>query len=264
MLEYGSVTGLPDKYRITLAISVALLLHTLIMATLPYTAPSAESHRQTVKVELVSPGSIPLPESAASATSPTRTTAPDRNTITTEPTSTSDQRDPVAVESPQVDTSHPRHKEPTARSAPSPQTPVVEPQSPARTTPSQDSAATAAGNPEQPVEDTPEKVTRITSSPRDVDPYTASLAVHIGKELGKRPVPSSRSVTEPVSSQLELKLLPSGALTGAKVTKSTGFNDIDRAIYQAALLASPYPKPPEEYSGRKQFRVELIFAPERL
>ena len=49
MLEYGSVTGLPDKYRITLAISVALLLHTLIMATLPYTAPSAESHRQTVK-----------------------------------------------------------------------------------------------------------------------------------------------------------------------------------------------------------------------
>ena len=30
MLEYGSVTGLPDKYRITLAISVALLLHTLI------------------------------------------------------------------------------------------------------------------------------------------------------------------------------------------------------------------------------------------
>ena len=71
-------------------------------------------------------------------------------------------------------------------------------------------------------------------------------------------------VTEPVSSQLELKLLPSGALTGAKVTKSTGFNDIDRAIYQAALLASPYPKPPEEYSGRKQFRVELIFAPERL
>ena len=122
----------------------------------------------------------------------------------------------------------------------------------------------AAGNPEQPVEDTPEKVTQITSSPRDVDPYTASLAVHIGKELGKRPVPSSRSVTEPVSSQLELKLLPSGALTGAKVTKSTGFNDIDRAIYQAALLASPYPKPPEEYSGRKQFRVELIFAPERL
>ena len=264
MLEYGSVTGLPDKYRITLAISVALLLHTLIMATLPFTAPSVENHRQTVKVELVSLGSIPLPESAASTTSPTLTTAPDQNAITTEPSPTSEQRAPVTVKSPQDDTSHPRHKEPAARSALSPQTPVAERQSPARTTPSQDSAAAAAGSPDQPVEDTQERITRITSSPQDVDPYMASLAVHIGKELGKRPVPSSRSVTEPVSSQLELKLLPSGALTGAKVTRSTGFNDIDRAIYQAALLASPYPKPPEEYSGRKQFRVELIFAPERL
>ena len=49
MLEYGSVTGLPDKYRITLAISVALLLHTLIMATLPYTAPSAEIGRASCR-----------------------------------------------------------------------------------------------------------------------------------------------------------------------------------------------------------------------
>jgi len=53
MLEYGSVTGLPDKYRITLAISVALLLHTLVMAALPFASPNLESHRQTVKVELV-------------------------------------------------------------------------------------------------------------------------------------------------------------------------------------------------------------------
>ncbi len=235
MLEYGSVTGLPDKYRITLAISIALLLHTLVMAALPFTSPNLESHRQTVKVELVSPGSVPLAESAANATSPS-----------------SNQHESVAVESPQIDTSQPRKREQTENSAP------------AQTTPSPDSGATTAGNPKQPVESSPERITRITSSPRDVDPYIASLAVHIGKELGKRPVPSSRSVTEPVTSQIELKLLPSGALTNAKVTRSTGFNEIDRAIYQAALLASPYPEPPEEYSGRKQFRVELIFAPERL
>jgi protein TonB len=244
MLEYGSVNGLPDKYRITLAISIALLFHTLIMATLPFTTPNVENHRQTVKVELVSPGGAPLLESAASATSPTRMTASDGNTITATPSPISDQRESVAVESRQ--------------------TPVVEPQPPARTTPSRDSVTTTTGNPAQPVENTPERISRMTSSPRDVDPYIASLAAHIGRELRKRPVPSSRSVTEPVNSQLELRLLPSGALTGATVTKSTGYNDIDRAIYQAALLASPYPKPPEEYSGRKQFRVELIFAPERL
>ncbi|EDM47085.1 energy transducer TonB family protein [Marinobacter algicola] len=248
MLEYGSVTGLPDKYRITLAISVALLLHTLVMATLPFTAPKMESHRQTVEVELVRPGSVPLPESAASATSPNN-----------------DQRDEsITVKSSQVDTNHPRNKAPTVRSTPSSHTPVVEPQPPTRKTPSRDSASTTAGTPEKPVEKTPERITRIASSPGDVDPYMASLAVHIGKELGKRPVPSSHSVTTQVTSQVELRLLQSGALTGAKVTKSTGFNDIDRAIYQAALLASPYPEPPEEYSGRKRFRVELIFSPERL
>ena len=247
MLEYGSVTGLPDKYRITLAISIALLLHTLVMAALPFTSPNLESHRQTVKVELVSPGSVPLAESAANATSPS-----------------SNQHESVAVESPQIDTSQPRKREQTENSAPPPPTAVVEPLPAAQTTPSPDSGATTAGNPKQPVESSPERITRITSSPRDVDPYIASLAVHIGKELGKRPVPSSRSVTEPVTSQIELKLLPSGALTNAKVTRSTGFNEIDQAIYQAALLASPYPEPPEEYSGRKQFRVELIFAPERL
>lgn len=247
MLEYGSVTGLPDKYRITLAISVALLLHTLVMAALPFVSPNLESHRQTVKVELVRPGDIPLPESAANATSPS-----------------SNQRESVAVESPQIDASQPRKREQTENSTPPPPTAVVEPQPEAQTTPSRNSGATTAGNPKQPVENSPERITRITSSPRDVDPYTTSLAVHIGKELGKRPVPSSRSVTKPVTSQIELKLLPSGALTNAKVTRSTGFNEIDRAIYQAALLASPYPEPPEEYSGRKQFRVELIFAPERL
>jgi len=247
MLEYGSVTGLPDKYRITLAISVALMLHTLVMAALPFTSPNLESHRQTVKVELVRPGGIPLPESVANATSPI-----------------SNQRESVAVESPQIDTSQPRKREQTENSTPPPPTAVVEPQPEAQTTPSRNSGATTAGNPKQPVENSPERITRITSSPRDVDPYTTSLAVHIGKELGKRPVPSSRSVTKPVTSQIELKLLPSGALTNAKVTRSTGFNEIDRAIYQAALLASPYPEPPEEYSGRKQFRVELIFAPERL
>ena len=247
MLEYGSVTGLPDKYRITLAISIALLLHTLVMAALPFTSPNLESHRQTVKVELVSPGSVPLAESAANATSPS-----------------SNQHESVAVESPQIDASQPRKREQTENSTPPPPTAVVEPQPEAQTTPSRNSGATTAGNPKQPVENSPERITRITSSPRDVDPYTTSLAVHIGKELGKRPVPSSRSVTKPVTSQIELKLLPSGALTNAKVTRSTGFNEIDRAIYQAALLASPYPEPPEEYSGRKQFRVELIFAPERL
>lgn len=248
MLEYGSVTGLPDKYRITLAISIALLAHTLIVASLPFTAQNVENHRQTVKVELINSGSVPLPESAA-----TNAKAP--------APFIGDQSKTVTAKSSRNEVQPSREKERTPSSTPAPPSTVETPKSQVR---SPNSVAPAAGSPEQPAEKVPEMITRITPSPRDADPYIASLATHIGKELGKHPVPSSRSVTEPVTSQLEIRLLPSGALTGAAVIDSTGFNDIDRAIYQAALLASPYPKPPEEYSGRKQFRVELIFTPERL
>lgn len=257
MLEYGSVTGLPDKYRIILAISVALLLHTLVMATLPFSVPDTESHRQTVRVELVSPGSIPLPESAASEITPAHQTSP-------APSPISEQREVIAAESSRIDTNQPRQREQTPDTTPPPQTAVKELQPQSRTPPTRNSVATAAGSPEQPREEEPEVITRITPSPREEDPYTSNLAAHIAKELGKRPVRDSSRVSEPVSSQIELRLLPNGALTGATVTKSTGFGDIDRAIHQAALLASPYPKPPEEYSGRKRFRVEVIVAPERL
>jgi len=261
MLEYGTVTGLPGKYRITLAISIALLLHTLVMATLPFTVPDMESHRQTVRVELVSAGSVPLPESVASATTQTVTAASEGSAADSVPTPDATEPDVVATHSPQSPT---RQHEPEPSAASTSRSPSEEPRSPALKSPSRDSRATAAGNPEQAIEDEPEAITRMTRSPENADPYVASLAVHIGKELDKRPVPSSHSVTEPVISQLELKLLPSGALTSAKVTRSTGFGEIDKAVYQSALLASPYPKPPEEYSGRKRFRVELIFAPERL
>lgn len=229
MLEYGSVTGLPGKYRITLAISVALLLHTLVMSALPFTAPETESHRRTVRVELVSPGSRPSPENTASAATQTHENEPAR----TEP----------------------------SRSAPQVQ---VSDRSSVQSAPSRASTASAAGNPETTAETKPEPVTQISRSPQQTDPYLASLAARVGKELDKRPVPSSHRVAEPVTMELELQLMNSGALTSAKVIQSTGFQEIDKAVYQAALLASPYPEPPEDYSGRKRFRVELIFTPERL
>lgn len=260
MLEYGTATGVPDTYRITLAISVALLLHTLVMAALPFTMPDTESHRQTIRVLLISPGSEPSPEATASATG--ESGQPTADHTATEPTHSAPASRPeiVATDSSRRNTPPPAQEQ--APTTPPPQTTAAEPRT--HTTQSREASATAAGSPEPPAPEEPEAVTRITPSPRDVDPYMASLAIHIGKELDKRPVPSSRSVTDPVTSQLELKLLPSGALTSARVTISTGFSEIDQAVYQAALLASPYPEPPEEYSGRKRFRVELIFAPERL
>ncbi|MFN2361691.1 MAG: energy transducer TonB [Marinobacter sp.] len=261
MLEYGSATGLPGKYRITLAISIALLLHTLAMSMLPFTATEPEGHRQTVQVELVNPGSLPSPETTTSAAAEPRDQEPAR----TVPNKTS----PDADSRPDVVTldSHSNQRSDPEETSESPTREEVSDQSAENSTPSRASrasSASAAGEPDTATETEPEPVTRITRSPQQTDPYMASLAVHVANELDRRPVPSSRRVTEPVTMELELQLMGSGALTSAKVTHSTGFSDIDKAVYQAALLASPYPEPPEEHSGKKRFRVELIFTPERL
>lgn len=259
MLEYGGVTGLPGKYRITLALSVALLLHTLVMSMLPFTLPETGSHRQTVRVELVRPGSLPSPDATPSTSAESRETSPAQSDVETDAPRASPQPDVVAVEStrPRTDS----RESPQGSSAlPEERNTEASPQP----DPARESSATAAGTPDAEIGDEPEPVTQITHSPRETDPYTVSLAAHVGQELDKRPVPSSRRVKEPVTMELELQLLGNGALTSANVSKSSGFGEIDQAVYRAALLASPYPEPPEDYSGRKRFRVELIFAPERL
>lgn len=248
MLEHGSDNGLPGKYRITLAISIALLLHTLVMSALPFTPPEMESHRRTVRVELVSPGGQPSPENRPSAAAQPHVNQPAaRPDIVTLDSSRNHDAPPE----------EPSRASPTAPSSAESAKP---------STPSGTSVASTAGKPEATVkpETEPEPITQISRSPQETDPYLASLAVRVGKELDKRPVPSSHRIKEPVTMELELQLMHSGALTSAKVTQSTGFEEIDKAVYRAALLASPYPEPPQEHSERKRFRVELIFTPERL
>lgn len=258
MLEYGKVTGLPGNYRIALALSVALLLHTLVMSALPFTLPETVGHRQTVRVELISPGSEPVTESTSQPVSRAAETPPADTAAkmaSPEPSS----RPEIATTGPSRNTD----SEPAEALQPAPREQATgEPSE--HSAPARAPTASAAGSPEATAETDPEPITQITSSPRETDPYVASLAARVGEELDKRPVPSSRQITKPVTMELELKLMGSGALTSARVTRSTGFSDIDQAVYRAALLASPYPQPPDEYSGRKRFRVELIFSPERL
>ncbi|GGC81237.1 hypothetical protein GCM10011362_32290 [Marinobacter halophilus] len=61
--------------------------------------------------------------------------------------------------------------------------------------------------------------------------------------------------------ELELRILANGALTRARVVKSTGLPGIDDAAYRAALTASPYPRPVGENTDR--FEVKLVFTPKR-
>jgi len=73
-----------------------------------------------------------------------------------------------------------------------------------------------------------------------------------------------RSLTDTVAMEVELQLLGNGALTRARVLKSTGIKPIDEAAYRAALAASPYPQPPKDSGSANRFEVELLFTPKRL
>lgn len=90
------------------------------------------------------------------------------------------------------------------------------------------------------------------------------LALHLARELEKLRVPAMTALTQTVAMEVELQLLGNGALTRARVLKSTGIRTIDEAAYRAALAASPYPKPPKNGENRNRFEVELLFAPKRL
>ncbi|MFV8571688.1 TonB family protein [Marinobacter sp. SBS5] len=132
---------------------------------------------------------------------------------------------------------------------------VLQPPSPAVT-------ASAHSAPKETVEsEKPEQIQRITKSPTEQDPYLIKLAVHLAKELEKLRVPALAQLDRSKEMTLELRILPNGALTRARIKESTGMDNIDRAAHRAALSASPYPKPNGETSDR--FDVKLVFTPKR-
>ncbi len=249
----GRLTQLPASYRIALALSSAVLAHTLLLAGLP-ALPEQPDPAHRVRVELVSPGTA----ASRPATSP-------------------------AVSSP-ADSRNPRFEIPPATPGSRPQRPSAEapPTSPTRThgrsaetettvaeraTPaapaSTDSAASRSGAPAQ-VAERPAPTTQITETPDEQDPYLIRLALHLSEELERLRVPAIRQLTDKVAMEIELQLLGNGALTRARVLKSTGIERIDDAAYRASLAASPYPEPPADRQDQNRFEVELIFTPSRL
>jgi protein TonB len=109
------------------------------------------------------------------------------------------------------------------------------------------------------MEDSP--VRQISESPEERDPYLRKLATHLAVQLDDQRVPSISTLKQTVAVTLELRLLPSGALTRAQVVDSTGIESLDEVAYKAALAASPYPSPEGETTDR--FRVQLLFTPKR-
>ena len=251
MAENSSSNALPATYRLGLALSFALFLHTLLLSGIP--TPMEEqpaTHRESVRFELVPRGAL---ETIANNTP--ETPSPSKNTARALPFEIDTPR-PESFPKPDVVTT--RHTETAApREQASTQAPESEAAQPS-------SSASAVAEQELTSRKPEQSITRITESPAELDPYVVELAIHLARELEKLRVPALRSLTQTKAMEVELQLLGNGALTRAKVLKSTGIKVIDEAAYRAALAASPYPQPPRDGGSQNRFEVELLFTPKRL
>lgn len=250
MVEEGCVSAVPAQYRIGLALSLALLFHTLLLAGIPSpVSEQEEAHRESLKFELIPPGTDETsgPRSESSAISRPIPPIPRFTAEPLEPIIT--RQKPAPPDTPKQVASEP--------SAAKPETSENSRKSTAS------SGANAGKVAQQEVEAANAAVTRITRSPVEQDPYVVILATHLARQLEQVRVPAVSKLSRTVAMEVELQLLGNGALTRARVLKSTGIEGIDEAAYRAALAASPYPRPPEEGNSQNRFEVELVFTPKR-
>jgi len=251
MVHEGSTNGLPAGYRIGLALSLALLVHTLLLSGIPSPVREQEvDHRESVSFELIAPGRDQSARPAPESRSNSRPIAPIPrfNPTPSEPVIARPRPEPRKAAEPIV----------SEQPAPRPDKAQNSPESTA--SPNARPAAVAA----EETREAEETVTRVTNSPVERDPYLVVLATHLARQLEQARVPAMRQLSRTVSMDVELQLLGNGALTRARILNSTGIEGIDAAAYRAALAASPYPEPPEDGREGNRFEVELVFTPKRL
>ncbi|MCM0611159.1 energy transducer TonB [Marinobacter sediminum] len=258
----GISNSVPAKYRITLALSVAFLAHTLLFSGFPSISREPSESRETIRFELIPPGTITSQAGTPSTSTDPSTSRNPRFEVAPVAPWPSHSVSRVTASSSSTSVSKP---EPSPRKATqqrvSQQTSA---KAPTEASPPGKGAASDAGGQETSSELQPkENLTRITQAPTEQDPYLIKLAAHLGQELEKLRVPALSRLTQAERMEIELQLLGNGALTRARILKPTGVERIDNAAYRAALAASPYPEPPAEGEDQNRFEVELVFSPER-
>lgn len=244
--------SIPAPYRLALALSLAFLVHTLLLAGLPSPLKDTRevSHRLvfTLNTPAVQPSSANLASAEDTGISPT-IRHPDFVISPPSPEITTlDSARQIAV-SPEIErsVSDTRSRPEVGQNA----------------TPSQSANAESAATAALPANamNAQEMIQTITKLPSEQDPYLILLATHLAETLEHQRVPAISKLRETVSMELELRILPNGALTRARVIQSTGLPGIDEAAYRAALAASPYPEPEGEKTDR--FEVTLVFTSKR-
>ena len=242
--------SIPASYRLILAISLALTVHTLLLAGLPSPLREAREFSHRLVFTLQSPASEASTASSPNAAEPKLPRNPDFTVETPEQITTDSANRPVAEP---VSTQ-------TARPSPEPATRTETSRPHSQPHPASPEAMTSTPS-NSTSTDEPEAIQRITLSPSEQDPYLILLATHLAEQLEQERVPAIAGLQETLTMALELRLLANGALTRARVVESTGVQGIDDAAYRAALAASPYPEPKGE--ERDRFEVQLVFTPKR-
>ncbi|SFM11670.1 energy transducer TonB [Marinobacter zhejiangensis] len=249
MTPVGSRSLLPAPYRITVAIPLALLIHTLIFALIRFEPAVEDPEPEMIKITLSRTGSV--------ATPATSTPTPNASEQVVEEVPQPTEAAPeilVSEESPQP-TAQPEDSQPEP----------AQPATRATTTPSVEQVATIEDKEgDQGQTENTEQITQI-SEPAQQTSYIDLLAARIVSYATPYFNDAYRAeLTAVTAVEVELQLMNNGALIGASITQPSGDAVLDRAAYRGALGASPYPEPPAGNKEGNRFRVTIKFAPERI
>lgn len=279
MYDISSTT----TYRIMLAASIALLIHTLLGLFLDrYRLPDLT--QRTIEFQLVRSGQ----PHAASTVNANPTTAAAREPKPQKPSIQHRQSQPLPLkdqpkqrEKPKPTTistaphktapvaQTPSHPSRAAHPRQSPgKSPAPAPRRPEKSSRSQATAGSMASQATRSgahtlKSDTGKKtgVTQLnTHHEKPLSAYERVLWEHIAQRI--RFAPFMRDLHQIRTVRLQLNLMANGTLEAVRVIQSSGDNIVDTAAEHATLMASPYPPPPADRAENGyRFQVELQFTP---
>lgn len=258
-----------STYRLVLTLSVAFLLHTLILAAVLHNwviqpEPKASTLRFTLLANNEDDSAASSNSNSASSQVSVKTASESAPTLPEIPldtrTAESEKRETSSRTQPEITQDQTSNSAQSAASERRPQKPTPQSTSSPKAVASEQHRSGSPVATPTPVID--ERRAQITEKVIDRDPYITLLWQYISEELDSRPVRSIHDLERARTVRLELHLMDNGALRRVDTIESSGKPTLDQAARQSALAASPYPRPPE--SAREQgfrFQVELRFTP---
>jgi len=247
-------TQISSAMRMVLALSIALFLHTLMLAAMDHwPAPHREKPR-TIQVMLASPEQGEVTREALQPAQPLEAAAepeeaaprPVQETVTA-PSATETVADSDQDKTEETDERQ-EQQEPDPEPSPSETASAPSPASEAEVAGSRGSREGEASISQLSPDDMP-----------DLSEYEQELWRLIAAEVRYDEIMTTLERTHTVT--MELSLMRNGALRRVRVTEPSGIERLDRLAREAALIASPYPQPPPE-EGRRDYQVELRFMPQ--